>query len=112
MPIVEQSFNSNSSMRFNSLYTLHLVMKSLTSKALPSAKRITQMITPNVFRFTLTVFHTQLAKFFALVEQNSTDVNEINDALVLSKVALKCLRRLTINGYQKFSEATEVTVST
>ncbi|KAJ3261121.1 Importin-11 [Boothiomyces macroporosus] len=109
MPVVEQSFNSNSSMRFNSLYTLHLVMKSLTSKALPSAKRITQMITPNVFRFTLTVFHTQLAKFFALVEQNSTDVNEINDALVLSKVALKCLRRLTINGYQKFSEATEVT---
>ncbi|KAJ3323392.1 Importin-11 [Boothiomyces sp. JEL0866] len=109
MPIVEQSFAGNTNMRFNSLYTLHLVMKTLTAKALPSAKRITQMITPNVFRFTLSVFHTQIARFFGLAERNSADLNELNDALVLSKVALKCLRRLTINGYQKFSEASEVT---
>ncbi|KAJ3274383.1 Importin-11 [Terramyces sp. JEL0728] len=70
---------------------------------------ITQMITPNVYRFTSTVFHSQLAKFFNLVEQNSTDITELNDTLVLAKVSLKCLRRLTINGYQRFSEASEVT---
>ncbi|KAI8899690.1 armadillo-type protein [Globomyces pollinis-pini] len=114
IPTVEISFsqpqNYSLAIRYNSLYTLHLVMKTLGTKTLPSARKLTQVITPNVFKFVSGIFKTQLELFFNMnsnITSDPTYLNEMNNVLSLVRVALKCLRRLLINGYQRFSQATE-----
>jgi hypothetical protein len=110
IPIVENSFKMISSaetthLRINSLYTLHLVMKTLVTKALPAARRLSQMITPNVFRFMSGLLFNQLGLF--LEQTGQQDYEKLNETLTIARISLKCLRRLIIHGYQHYSTASE-----
>jgi hypothetical protein len=120
LPIVEKSFQVDQetseiySLRFNALYTLHLTMKVLTSKTLPAARKFTQSITPNIFQFISTLFGKQLQLFLGLYNQPSIadqpGLHRILETLQVCRICLKCLRRLTVNGYENFSMALEATV--
>jgi hypothetical protein len=110
LPIVENSFKMISSpetthLRINSLYTLHLVMKSLVTKALPAARRLSQMITPNVFRFMSGLLFNQLGLFLEQVGHRNYD--NLNEILTIARISLKCIRRLIIHGYQHYATASE-----
>jgi hypothetical protein len=108
IPIVEQSFLTHENhLKFNSLYTLHLIMKTLVSKTLPMAKKIVQDLTPNVFLFLKKVFYEQSNLFFIGIA-NGQSQQELDLILNLARVTLKTLRRLAIGGYIQFSTAPEV----
>ena len=107
IPIVQKAFEdskpSESALRFNSLYTLHLSMKALCTKTLPAARRMTQAITPNVFKYLSSLLYSQITIF--IDNLSSGDASSVAlEALSLSRLSLKCLRRLIINGYQRFSQ--------
>jgi hypothetical protein len=103
IPMVENSFKMNAStetitLRFNSLYTLHLVMKTIVTKSLPAAKHIAQSITPTVFGFVSGILFSHLESYEQV--QNEESLN-------LARIALKCLRRLVVHGYVHCSNAPE-----
>jgi hypothetical protein len=108
IPIVEQSFKTNhEEMKFNSLYMLHLVMKTLLSKTLPMARKIAQDISPKIFNFVAQVFYDQTRMFFVSVA-NFGDVESLDSKVALARIALKTTRRLIPKGFQQFSNSVEV----
>ena len=119
IPQVQASFNSsepsaNFALRYNSLYTLHLSMKALTTKTLPMARKMTQMIAPNVFKYVSSLYNAQIGQLFAILQQQGIQMNapvvqqQLQQNLSIARVSLKCLRRLVISGYAQFSDAPEV----
>lgn len=113
MPIVQNSFqgqkDTDKAIQFNSLYALHLSIKSLISKTLPAARKMTQSIAPNVFQFVSSIFYSQMSVFVTHIPNisNSTDPS-IHESIKLARIALKCLRRLVINGFLQFSQDQQV----
>lgn len=108
IPLAEHSFSSQSpdsdTIQLNTLYTLHLCMKQIATKSLPAARKSLRDETPEVFRFMLNVFHTRCQNFFEtpLTPQN---VDKLDAFLSVSRVALKCMRRLIVYGFTSVLES-------
>ncbi|KAJ3362561.1 Importin-11 [Kappamyces sp. JEL0680] len=79
-------------------------MKTLCTKTLPSARRLTKHLAPNVFSFVSNVFYSQLAVFENMPSLGTADPQSALEPLSMARVALKCLRRLMIHGFDRFSQ--------
>jgi Importin-beta N-terminal domain len=109
IPVVQKAFQDSkadeSALRHNSLYTLHLSMKALCTKTLPAARRLAQTIATNVFKYLSSLLYSQITVFFdKLSDRNASAALE---AIRLSRLSLKCVRRIMIKGYQYFSQNQE-----
>lgn len=82
-----------------SLYTLHLVVKVLCSKTLPSSRRMLEQLTPDLFKFLSGVFYDHANVFVTRFQSTSTLDAETEAALTVVVLSLKCLRRLMVYGF-------------
>jgi hypothetical protein len=93
IPLVEQSFSQNPDVntQLNTLYTLHLCMKQIATKALPSARKCLRDVTPNIFHFMHTLFKNRIQFFFEL-QISESNFHVLNIALSIARISLKCMR--------------------
>ncbi|KAI8911068.1 armadillo-type protein [Gorgonomyces haynaldii] len=100
IPRTQQAFQTQNQEQFNTLYTLHLVMKQLATKTLPMARRHLRQITPQVFSFLLNLYSSLLHQCFSTSDPLAQD-------LVLSKarICLKTMRRLIVHGFESILES-------
>ncbi|KAI8056617.1 armadillo-type protein [Syncephalis plumigaleata] len=87
-----------------SLYTLHLVVKSLCSKTLTTSRKAFQEISPELFYHVGQVYHMHVEQWMNSFKEQQPYPEMIDDIQV-SLVALKCLRRLMAHGFEDFSKS-------
>ncbi|GAB0099223.1 importin-11 [Sergentomyia squamirostris] len=99
--LLEAGRNDNHLQQHRALLVLQHVIKALSSKRLPSERRLFEQLTENVYSFILNLWDGFISLYFqSMHEQNSpTDVSVsyIEKALL----TLKILRKLTIHGFSK-----------
>lgn len=93
----------NDIIQINSLYTLHLAMKSIASKPIPSARSQLRQYAPSVFGFALQAFQQQISIFFEKATPSTFD--SLETCLNIARICLKCMRRLIVTGFESFLTA-------
>lgn len=109
LPMVESSFVNETSpnqylIQQNLLYTLHLSMKQIASKALPVARKSLRDISPQIFRFMLGVFDNRMDYFFGR-EISREDHFALDQSLSIARIALKCMRRMICHGFNNILDS-------
>jgi hypothetical protein len=108
IPLVGQSFSSNSAesilIQQNTLYTLHLCVKQIASKALPAARKTLRDAAPDIFQFMLNIFNERV-KYFADTPLSPENYAQLDCNLSLARIALKCMRRLIVHGFNSVLES-------
>nr|KAJ3421434.1 Importin-11 [Polyrhizophydium stewartii] len=120
-PIVQASFaapppldEATKSTQYNSLYTLHHVVKAMCSKVLPASRRELYNNAPAIFSFVSGLFYDRANAFLELAARIRVDDPQsgLDEILTLARVALKCLRRLIVQGFPDFDKNEGVTTFT
>ncbi|KAJ3078402.1 Importin-11, partial [Quaeritorhiza haematococci] len=95
-------------MQQHSLYALHQVVKTLCSKTLAPSRRMLEQLAPEIFRYISNIFYDRANHFLALADAlisgSSVDWNEFEASVRIARLALKCLRRLIVHGFQAFEK--------
>ena len=91
--------------KVHSLYTLHLIVKGLCSKTLASSRKNLQEITPDLFKFTSSLFYQYTQDFFS--KESTSEFEALEVSLGLSMMSLKSLRRLLVYGFVDFTQSQE-----
>ena len=100
--LIKSSFASRSaSIQTHSLYTLHLVIKTLLSKTLPSSRAHLISISPPILQFLAGIYTEFLTLFFNKI--SNQDLDEAKGSLEIALLCLKSCRRLLVYGFKDLS---------
>jgi hypothetical protein len=103
LEIVKSSFASGSiAGQTHSLYTLHLVIKTLSSKTLASSRAQLISISRPILEFLAGIYTEFLTSFFNRI--SSQYIQGASRSIEISLLCLKSCRRLLVYGFKDFSE--------
>ncbi|KAG9306619.1 hypothetical protein G9A89_004816 [Geosiphon pyriformis] len=87
-----------------SLLTLHLVVKALCSRTFGPDRRMLEQIAPELLHNVGIIYVEHVNQLLGLISSGLDNLKMINE-LETSLLALKCIRRLIVHGFQDISEA-------
>lgn len=94
----------------NALYTLHQIMKTLSTKTLLAPRRIFQQLAPIILELTTSIVTKNLDAFHTVNTKCFTEAEEVhwNEVLTIARIALKCTRRLVVRGIDHLESNTPI----
>ncbi|KAJ2083897.1 hypothetical protein H4R24_000427 [Coemansia sp. RSA 988] len=102
-------------MENNTLYTLHLFVKTLSARALPLERQRMREITPLVFSVLVPIYTQRIGQFEGILLQTGSSIAEntafFSESLPLLKsirLCIKVLRRLWVFGHENIESADEI----
>lgn len=103
MDVIKSSFSGGVlAFQTHSLYTLHLVVKTLASKTLSTSRTHFMTIAPSIFEFLIRIFNEFFSSFFSAIAARNDD--GASRDLEIALLVLKSCRRLLVYGYSNFSQ--------
>ncbi|KAJ2613433.1 hypothetical protein H4S08_002205 [Coemansia sp. RSA 1365] len=105
----------HSAMENNTLYTLHLFVKTLSARTLPLERQKMREITPMVFSVLAPIYTQRISQFERILLQaggniakNTAFFSESLPLLKSIRLCIKVLRRLWAYGHEKIENADEI----
>ncbi|XP_055679188.1 importin-11 [Lutzomyia longipalpis] len=99
--LLETVRSDNQLQQHRALLVLQHVIKTLSSKRLPTDRRIFEELTDNVYSFILNLWDSFITLFFQSIHDQNTALDVSVSYIEKALLALKILRKLTIYGISK-----------